>query len=249
MCTLRKLGNVYILTLTGEEDHRLIPSLVDSISAALQQIRSETTARSSPCVALITTGEGKFFTNGGDIAWAQSDKNKILLMMSKIRCLLVDFMSLPMPTIAAVNGHVSATGYLLALCHDYVLMRKDRGFLYMNELDNGVVLTATYFRAVLRAKISSPSVWRDVVLKAEKMTAERAVEKGIIDAAYDTVEETVAAAVELGEQLVKRNWNGKVYAENRKILFHDVLHELNVVETDEMLRISRLPVEEVKSRL
>lgn len=63
-------------------------------------------------------------------------------------------MSLPMPTIAAVNGHVSATGYLPAIVHDYVFMRKDRGFLYFSELDCGVVLTATYIRAVLGAKIS-----------------------------------------------------------------------------------------------
>ncbi|KAK1355373.1 hypothetical protein POM88_048629 [Heracleum sosnowskyi] len=132
-------------------------------------------------------------------------------------------MSLPMPTIVAVNGHASATGYILTLVHDYVFMRKDRGFSNMSELDSGAVLTGTFFRAVLRAKISSPAVWRDV--------------------------ETVAAAVELGEQLVKRNWDGQVYAENRKILFNEVLHELTIVETDEMLKNSRILIEEVKSRL
>lgn len=83
MCTFKKLGNVYILTLTCNDDHHLNPSLVDSISAAMHQICSETTARPSPSAALVTTGEGKFFSNGGDIAWAQSNRGKTFLMISK----------------------------------------------------------------------------------------------------------------------------------------------------------------------
>lgn len=240
MCTLEKRGSIYILKLTGNDDHRLKPSLVDSLSVALARIRNEMAATPSTSAALITTGEGKFFSNGLDIAWAQSDKDRTFVMISKIRSLLTDLMSLPMPTIAAVNGHASAAGYILALSHDYVFMRKDRGFLYMSELDIGVVLAAPFARATLKAKISSAAVLRDVVLKAEKMTATRAVEKGIISAAYDTVEETVAAALELGEQLVRRNWNGEVYAETRKFLYEDVLNELSIGETEESFKVSRL---------
>lgn len=247
MCTLEKRGSVYILTLTGNHEHRLNPTLVDSISAALRRIRSETTASHSPGAALITTGEGKYFSNGWDIPWAGYNKDRLLFMMSKVRSLLTDLMSFPMPTIAALNGHAVGEGYILALCHDYVFMRKDRGFLYMNGLDIGEVLPTPFFKATLKAKISNPAILRDIVLRAEKMTAEKAVEKGIIDAAYDTVEATVAAAVELGDQLARRNWNGQAYAENRKVLFHDVLHKLTIAETDEMVKNSR--VLEPKPRL
>ncbi|KAL1819358.1 hypothetical protein DCAR_0415610 [Daucus carota subsp. sativus] len=247
MCTLEKRGSIYFLTLTGSNDHRLNPSLLDSISTALHHIRTEATATPSTAAALVTTGEGKFFSNGGDIPWVQYNKDRLLLLMSKVRSLLTDLMSLPVPTIAALNGHASGQGYILALCHDYVFMRKDRGFLYLSGLDIGEVLPTPFFKATLKAKISSPAVLCDIVLKAEKMTAEVALQKGIIDAAYDTVEETVAAAVELGEQLARRNWNGQVYAENRKFLFDDVLHALTIAETDEMIKNSR--VFEPKSRL
>ncbi|KAL8093388.1 enoyl-CoA delta isomerase 1, peroxisomal-like [Apium graveolens] len=247
MCTLEKRGSIYILTLTGNHDHRLNPTLVDSLSAALHRIRSETTASHSPGAALITTGEGKYFSNGGDISWVDSNKDRLLFMISKVRSLLTDLMSLPMPTIAALNGHAAGQGYILALCHDYVLMRKDRGFLYMSGLDIGEVLPTPFFKATLEAKVSSPAVLRDIVLRAEKMTAEKAVKKGIIHAAYDSVEATVAAAVELGGQLARRNWNGQVYAENRKVLFYDVLQKLAIAETDEMIKNSR--VLELKPRL
>ncbi|WOG96274.1 hypothetical protein DCAR_0415608 [Daucus carota subsp. sativus] len=249
MCTLEKRGSLYILTLTGNDDHRLNPSLVDSISAALHCIRCEVLATPSISAALITTGEGKYFSNGGDIAWAQSNKQRFFTMMSKVRHLLTDLMSLPMPTIAAVNGHASGGGYILALCHDYVFMRKDRGYLYMGELDTGTVISPTYFAATLKAKISSPAVRRDILLKAEKITAQAAVTKGIIDAAYDNMEETMTAAVELGEELVRNNWNGEVYAENRKYLYSDVLHELTIAETDKILQDSRVLIKEAVSRL
>ncbi|KAI8566408.1 hypothetical protein RHMOL_Rhmol02G0037900 [Rhododendron molle] len=50
---------------------------------------------------------------------------------------VADFVSLPMPTIAAVTGHAAAAGLMLPLSHDYVLMRGDRGVMYLSELDWG----------------------------------------------------------------------------------------------------------------
>ncbi|KAL8103382.1 hypothetical protein AgCh_027811 [Apium graveolens] len=154
-----------------------------------------------------------------------------------------------MPTIAVVNGHATCAGVILALCHDYVFMRKDRGYLYINYNDIGIVPTSPYIRATIRAKISSPAVWRDLIMSAQKIPATMAVEKGIIDAAYDNVEETVDAAIELGEQLVMRKWKGHVYAENRKLLFPEVLQALSVVETDESVKNSLVPIKDLTSRL
>lgn len=76
-------------------------------------------------------------------------------MDSLLRSVVADLISLPMPTIAAVSGHASAGGYILALSHDYVLMRSDRGFLYMSELDIKLVIPP-WFIAIVKAKIGSP---------------------------------------------------------------------------------------------
>ncbi|KAL8193009.1 hypothetical protein R6Q57_027457 [Mikania cordata] len=228
MCTLEKRGNIYILTLTGDDDHRLNPTLLDSITAAINRIRSEATSPS----ALITTAHGKFFSNGYDLAWAQSDPQRHILMSSKLRSLVRDLISLPMPTIAAVTGHASAGGFILAQAHDYVLMRKDRGFMYMSELDIKLVVP-DWFVKLLQSKIGSPAALRDLVLRAERVTAEAAVEKGIIYSAHNSAAETVEAAVSLAEALVIRNWDGEVYGRNRKVLFGDVLPTLDFDETVE----------------
>nr|GMD59024.1 enoyl-CoA delta isomerase 1, peroxisomal-like [Ipomoea batatas] len=152
MCTLEKRGNVFILTLTGDDEHRLNPTLIDSIRAAIRRAREEAVGPS----VLITTSHGKFFSNGYDLAWASSDTSR--------------------------------------LDHDYLLMRNDRGFLYMSELDKGMEIPA-WFVALLKTKAASPTAWREVVLKAAKLTASMGMEVGVVDSAHDSPEETVKAAV------------------------------------------------------
>jgi enoyl-CoA hydratase/carnithine racemase len=149
-------------------------------------------------------------------------------MGSKFDSLVADLISLPMPTIAAVSGHASASGFMLALSHDYVLMRKDRGFLYMSEVDISLVIPA-WFIALIECKIGDPLARRDVVLKGAKVTAKEAVEKRIIDSAHDGPAETVSAAIRLGEQLVGRGWNGHVYAQIRMKLLARVLDEIGAM--------------------
>ncbi|XP_024191502.1 enoyl-CoA delta isomerase 1, peroxisomal [Rosa chinensis] len=222
MCTLDKKGEVFILTLTGPGEHRLNPTLLDAIQSALNTVRAAATSSS---VALITTAHGKFFSNGYDLDWAGSDKARSELMNSKLRSVVADFISLPLPTIAAVTGHASAAGFILARCHDYVLMRKDRGFVYMSEMDIALVIPA-WFQALIKNKVGSAAARRDLMLRADKMTAAAAVEKGIVDSAVNGAEETVEAAVRLGEELVRRKWKGHVYAQIRVDLMSEVLEEI-----------------------
>ncbi|XP_058739367.1 enoyl-CoA delta isomerase 1, peroxisomal-like [Vicia villosa] len=211
MCSLEKNGNIFILTLTGDGEHRLNPTLLNSIKSALHRVRQQATTSS----ALITTAHGKFFSNGYDIDWAQSFPDRLILIDDLLRSVVSDLLSLPMPTISAVTGHASAAGYILALAHDYVLMRSDRGFLYMSEIDINRVIPA-WFVAVVEGKVGDAAARRRIVMQAGKVTAKEAVRLGIIDSAHDSAEETVKAAVGLGGDLVKRGWDGHVYAENRK---------------------------------
>ncbi|XP_033136581.1 enoyl-CoA delta isomerase 1, peroxisomal isoform X1 [Brassica rapa] len=227
MCTLEKRGQLFLLKLTGDGEHRLNPTLLDSITSAITQIRSDPSSSQS---VLITTSDGKFFSNGYDLALADSDPSLRPVMDSKLRSLVADLISLPMPTIAAVTGHASAAGFVLAMSHDYVLMRGDRGFLYMSELDIELVIPP-WFAAMIRMKIGSPAARRDVMLKAEKVTAERGLEMGIVDSSYGSAAETVEGAVKLGEELVRRGVDGHVYGGMREALLKQVLHTIGSNES------------------
>ncbi|KAL6970534.1 Enoyl-CoA delta isomerase 2, mitochondrial [Sarracenia purpurea var. burkii] len=231
MCTLEKRGDIFFLTLTGDDEHRLNPTLIASIRSYLREVREQSTRGS----VLVTTARGKFFSNGFDLAWAQSAGSiseapvRLHHMVSLFKPLVADLISLPMPTIAAVTGHAAAAGMLLAMSHDYFFMRKDRGVLYMSELDIGMTLP-DYFTALLRSKIGSAAARRDVTLKAAKLRAAEAVAMGIVDSAHDSVEAVVEAAVRLGQELVKRNWDGEVYAEIRKSMYPDLCGVLGLTD-------------------
>ncbi|KAL5707495.1 Enoyl-CoA delta isomerase 2 [Ranunculus cassubicifolius] len=232
MSTLEIRGNIFLLTLTGDTEHRLSPTAISDIRTLLAQIRSE----AKPGSVLITTGEGKFFSNGFDLAWAQSNgpsnfRDRLHQMVCDFNPLIADLLSLPLPTIAAINGHAAAAGFLLAIAHDYVMMRKDRGVLYMSELDIGMTLP-DYFRDLMMAKFGSPKNLRDVFLQGAKIKGEEAVKRGLIDSAHDSGEATLEAAMRLGEKLGAKKWNGEVYSEIRKSTFKSVLPILGLVEKE-----------------
>ncbi|MCL7034944.1 hypothetical protein MKW94_013514 [Papaver nudicaule] len=117
MCSLEKCGNIFTLTLTGDDEHRLNPTLIESIRVALKQVCEN----AKPGSVLITTA----------ICCSYLDL---------VRVLVADLFSLAMPTVAVVTGQAVAAGFLVALSHDYVLTRKDRGVLYMSELNIGLPL-------------------------------------------------------------------------------------------------------------
>ncbi|PON92013.1 Crotonase superfamily [Trema orientale] len=232
MCTLEKRGNLFFLTLTGDDDHRLGPAVIESLVSALSQLKSQATRGS----VLITTAQGtKFFSNGFDLAWARSADTKtgavdrLHQMVASFKPVVAELISLPMPTIAALPGHAAAGGLLLALSHDYILMRRDRGVLYMSEVDMGLPFP-DYFAAAMRSKIGSASARRDVMLRGAKIRGDEAVRLGIAESAHDSAESALEAAVRLGEQLAQRKWNGEVYAEIRKSMFPDLCAVLGVSE-------------------
>lgn len=236
MCSLVKRGSIYILTLKGGGDHRLNPDLIAKIRSLLSEIRSD--ALTSPS-CLVTTAEGKFFSNGFDLAWAKRNSTTTTTavqnlehMVSLFAPLVADLLSLPIPTIAAVTGHAAAAGFMLAICHDYVVMRSDRGVLYMSELDIGLNFPP-YFVEIMRAKIGGDSrVLRDVMLRAKKLSGKEAKKMGVVDMVMEDGEKTLKAAVELAEELVSRKWDGKLYSEIRMEMFPNLCKSVGLVNQE-----------------
>ncbi|WCJ19567.1 delta(3) delta(2)-enoyl CoA isomerase 1 [Euphorbia peplus] len=226
MCSLEKRGNIYILTLTGSGQH---VSTQSSSIPSEQLCVNSVLSHPQPCSVLITIAEGKFFSNGFDLDWAQSSPSRLKIMSLKLQSLVSGLISLSMPTIAAITGHATAAGMILALSHDYVLMRKDGGFLYMSEMDIGLVIPK-WFVVLLKCKISESKVRQEVLLGATKLTAEMGLVRGIVNSMHDSAEETVEAAVMFGEEMVKRRWDGDVYAKNRMELLREVMEKIGSVE-------------------
>lgn len=84
-----------------------------------------------------------------------------------------------MPTIALVNGHAFAGGFMLSMYHDYRIFNPSRGFLCLNELDLGIHLQPA-MSSVFRQKLH-PKTYSQMVLEAKRYTAKEVLEEGIVD--------------------------------------------------------------------
>ena len=129
---------------------------------------------------LVLAGEGKFFSNGLDVPVVMGlegdDRTRFGAQMGQI---MVRLLRIPVPTVAAVNGHAFAAGAFLALACDYRIMREDRGWISISEVDAGVPIGAPMM-GLLRDKLP-PSTARDAVLSGKRYTAEEAMASGFAD--------------------------------------------------------------------
>ncbi|XP_010251957.1 PREDICTED: enoyl-CoA delta isomerase 2, peroxisomal-like [Nelumbo nucifera] len=221
-CRLEKRGRVYVLTLTGKDDHRFNPSSIDDIAAALKTIE-----QSPDAGALVTTNEGRFFSNGLDLKWIKDNLSSsgLTIIQDKFEGLLCLMMKLGIPTVAAICGHAAAGGFMLALAHDYRFMKDGKEVLYMSELDHGMFMPRSLM-AVIKSKIVMANTLIDVVLKAKKFRASEGFDSGFVNGVYEDSAKTLEAAILEAEKLASRNWKRDSYANLRAASFPGVVEEL-----------------------
>lgn len=173
-------GDVALLNLGLDENRFTIDWL-----AAIHSCLDEVEAMSSP-VALVTVAEGKFFSNGLDLDWLTSNFDKFDSYVETVQRLFSRVLTLGVPTVAAIQGHCYAAGALLALSHDWRVMRIDRGFFCLPEVDINLPFS-TGMDALLRAKLPV-RVAIDAMTTGRRYGGEEALSAGIVDAAVAEAE-------------------------------------------------------------
>jgi len=182
-----------VLELRNGVDNRLTqPLLLGVLKPALDVVetdwRSTRGKSSNPDEwapgALIITGkldQNKFFSNGFDYPSIKGDRLWFPHIFDPLALRLLSF---PIPTIAAVNGHAFASGFVLSLLCDYRVMTSGKAWCSMNEVHFGAPLPVSFVH-VLKAKLPSPTILRACTLEGKRFTAEEAHATGIVDELAD----------------------------------------------------------------
>jgi enoyl-CoA hydratase/carnithine racemase len=168
-------GELAVLNL-GADENRFSIDWLTSIHACLDEIE----ALPSP-VALVTVAEGKFFSNGLDLDWLTANLDKFEGYVETVQRLFSRVMTMGVPTVAAIQGHCYAAGAMLAMAHDWRVMRSDRGFFCFPEVDINIPFS-TGMDALLRAKLPS-RVAIDAMTTGRRYGGDEALAAGIVDAA------------------------------------------------------------------
>ncbi len=175
MPTLDRHDDVFVLDL-GDDENRFSPGWLDAVDAALDEVEGATGPR-----ALVTTATGKFFSNGLDLAWLLEHADQREAYLGTAQRLLARVLSLPVPTVAAVQGHAFAAGAMLALAHDQRVMRADRGFWCLPEIDIDLPFSPG-MSALVQARLA-PQTAHLAMTTGRRYGGTDALAAGIVDAA------------------------------------------------------------------
>ncbi len=180
----------------GDNENRFSPSFLDDIDAHLDEIVA------GGAHGLVTTAAGKFYTNGLDLDWLTAHADQTPWYLGRVHGLLARMLTLPIPTAAAVVGHAFGAGAMLALAHDFRVMRADRGYFCFPEVDINIPFSPG-MAALIQAKLS-PQAAVASMTTGRRFGGSDAAGIGIVDATAGEGAVT-AAAVDLLRPLGGKN--------------------------------------------
>lgn len=215
MPSISSHGPVWTLDL-GSDENRFTPEWMEQVHAGLDEML----ASPEPAV-LVTTSPGKFFSNGLDLEWLGAHPEKLGSYVDTIHAMFSRILTVPVPTVAAVNGHAFGGGAMLAMAHDFRVMRSDRGYFCFPEVDINIPFTPG-MNALICAKLT-PQAQAASMLTARRFGGAEAAAHGIVDQAV-TQAEVLAAARAMVEPLAgkDRTTLGTV----KQVLFGDAVEKL-----------------------
>lgn len=195
MPTLDRDGEVFVLDL-GADENRFHPDWIAAVHAALDEVEATDGPR-----ALVTTASGKFFSNGLDLDWLGAHPNELDGYLTSVQTLLARYLTFPAPTVAAVSGHNFGAGAMLALANDFRVMRADRGYFCLPEVDLGMPFT-TGMTALVLARLEKQTA-HEAMTTGRRYGGTDAAAARIVDAVADEGK-VLAAALELARPLTNK---------------------------------------------
>ncbi|MEU5030265.1 enoyl-CoA hydratase-related protein [Streptomyces milbemycinicus] len=175
MPTLDRQDNVFVLDL-GDGENRFHPDWLDSVKAALDEVRAAEGPR-----ALVTAATGKFYSNGLDLDWLLAHADQHHDYVVSVHDLLARMLSLPLVTVAALQGHTFAAGAMFSLAHDVRVMRADRGYWCLPEADINITFTPG-MSALIQGRLA-PRTAHEAMVTARRYGGHDALTAGIVDRA------------------------------------------------------------------
>ena len=192
MPTLDRDGEVFVLDL-GDDENRFHPDWLTAVAGLLDEVEGADGPR-----ALVTTATGRFWSNGLDLEWLSENSDQHAEFIDSVQALLARVLALPLVTVAACQGHVFAAGAMLALAHDARVLRVDRGWFCLPEVDIAIPFTPG-MAALIQSRLS-PQIAHTAMTTGRRYGGAEARVAGIVDDAV-ALDAVLATSVERARPL------------------------------------------------
>lgn len=172
MIHFERHGDVFVARMDDGEN-RMNQRWLDAFSAVLDEVESAGGPK-----ALVTTGTARFYSNGLDLDWLAKNEVDMRTWVGGVERTLARVLGAPFITVAACNGHTFAAGAMLAVAHDFRVMRADRGYFCLPEVDLGIPLTPG-MNALMTSRLP-PVAAHEVLVTGNRFGGSQAAAKGIV---------------------------------------------------------------------
>ncbi len=179
---------------------------------------------------VLTSANDKFFSMGFDLPELYSKDPQVFKeFFTAYNLLCLNLYIFPKPTIASLNGHAIAGGFILASCCDYRFMSQGKKFCALNEINLGVPLP--YLSDCILRQLAGDRKATEMMYTGKMIPAEEALSMGIIDGLFPSenlFQESLTKARLLGGlpaeafEAIKKNRTGSVADDIRRRLEEDV---------------------------
>lgn len=194
MPALKRDDDVYVLDL-GDGENRFHPDWLAEVDAALDQVEKDP-------APLVTTASSRIYSNGLDLDWLGQHGDQLQAYVATVHGLLARTLAFPTPTVAAIPGHAFAGGAMFALAHDFRVMRADRGYFCLPEVDINIPFTPG-MAALIQSKLV-PATAHEAMTTGRRFGGTDAATAGLVNEAVPE-DEVLTAALARARGLTGKN--------------------------------------------
>ncbi len=185
-------GTVAVAKMSNGEN-RIGIGMIDSWNSMLDDVIDN-----DDVSALVVVGSDRYWSTGLDLEEvSRFTEVEQMSFLRRVDLLLGRILELPLVTIAALNGHTYAAGALLALAHDFRVMRRDKGYFCLPSIDVGIPFSPG-MSALITAKLPQP-IAHDLVISCRRIGGAEAERTGVVTRATDGGD-VLPVAVALGHE-------------------------------------------------
>jgi enoyl-CoA hydratase/carnithine racemase len=176
MITLDYQDKVMIVNLNRGVINALNLELVKRLTEVFGKAKNDPDVHG---LVLDSTNE-KFFCIGFDIPQLyELDRENFMSFYRAFNNMCLELYTLPKPTTAAITGHATAGGCILALCCDYRLIAEGKKLMGLNEIKLGVPIP--YLADCVLRSLVGVRYARDIMESGDFYPPEQSLQMGMVD--------------------------------------------------------------------
>lgn len=172
---------------------------------------------------VLTSNDAKNFSQGIDVEWlgdcfAQKDFKSIKGFMLEMNRVFKRLLTMPVPVIAAINGHAFGNGAIISCACDFRFMKADRGFFCFPEVDLGIPFLPGMIAFVRKAV--PEYLFNRMKLSGERVTADDLLLHHVIEQKGENQEAMMEKAMAFADVFQKKRG---IFGEHKRRMHKAIL--------------------------